>query len=201
MRAVSILLLAGVACAQAPGPQAGTAAGRGGGAGAANRPAISSSVRLEDWALFRSAASSILGWKVGVPAGAYRQLTLSEAAAKADALGVAFVAGSSTQKLSREIPKNLDPRLTANELEAFRDRMRALNMRMPAYFAASMGSDAADVRKLFEFAKALGVETIVASPDPASLAMVDKLAEEFSVNVALLNRSRKETPEIGRAHV
>ena len=50
----------------------------------ATRPLYSASVRLEDWALFRSAASAVLGWKVGVQANAYRQLTFSDAAAKVE---------------------------------------------------------------------------------------------------------------------
>ena len=155
--------------------------------GAGNRPAISSSVRLEDWALFRSAASPILGWKVGVPARAFQQLTFSEAAARADALGLAAIEGFSEQKFSAEIPKNLDYKLTSNEREAVRDRLRALNLRMPAYFTATIGPDEASSRAVFEFAKSFGVETIVGSPDPASLPMIDKLATEFGVNVALSN--------------
>src|SRR4051794_15491329 len=79
MRLASLLILAGVGAgfSQPPGPA--------GGPGAA-RPAVSASVRLEDWALFRSAAAPVLGWKIGVPSAAFRRLTFSEAAAKADAL-------------------------------------------------------------------------------------------------------------------
>src|SRR6185503_432086 len=120
VRTASLLILIGALTlvAQPPG-------GRGGGGGP-QRPAISSSVRLEDWALFRSAAGSVLGWKVGAPAQAYRQLTFSEAAAKVDALGLATIAGVSTQKFSHEIPKNLDYNLTPNELTAVRERLLAL---------------------------------------------------------------------------
>jgi type 1 glutamine amidotransferase len=181
MRAASLLILIAVAgLAQPPG-------GRGGGAGP-QRPAMSSSVRLEDWALFRSAANSVLGWKVGALANVYRQLTFSEAAAKVDALGLATIAGASTQKFSNEIPKNLDYNLTANELVAVRERLLALNLRMAAYFAAAMGPDEASLRRLFEFAKTLGVETIIGSPDPAALTTVARLADEFGVNVALHDR-------------
>src|SRR5713101_8172850 len=179
MRVACILIVTAalIAFSQTPGP----------GPGAGNRPAVSASVRLEDWALFRSAASPILGWKVGVPARAFRQLTFSEAAAKADALGLAAIEGFSAQKFSAEIPKNLDYKLTSNEREAVRDRLRALNLRMPAYFTPSIGPDENSSRAVFEFAKSLGVETIVASPDPASLPLIDKLASEFGVNVALSN--------------
>ena len=174
---VLILVAALIGFSQTPAPAPG----------AGNRPAVSSSVRLEDWALFRSAASPILGWKVGVPARAFLQLTFSEAAARADALGLAAIEGFSGQKFSAEIPKNLDYRLTSNEREAVRDRLRALNLRMPAYFTATIGPDEASSRAVFEFAKSFGVETIVGSPDPASLPMIDKLATEFGVNVALSN--------------
>src|SRR5438477_8611008 len=51
------------------------------------------------------------GWRVGIPAAAFRQLTFSEALAKADTLGVTGVEASSLQKLSVEVPKNLDDRL------------------------------------------------------------------------------------------
>src|SRR5687768_16905774 len=154
------------------------------------RPAVSASVRLEDWALFRSAAAQVLGWKVGIPASEFRQLTFSDAAAKVDALGLANIAGSNVQKFSLEIPKALDYKLAPGELEAVRDRLRALNMRMPAYFTADLGADDATSRKIFEFAKALGVETILAAADPARLPAIDQLANEIGINVALRNGTR-----------
>lgn len=186
-------VLIGSAQVPAPAPGGGTA-GRGGAGPFGPPPPISSSVRLEDWALLRSAAFGILGWRVGIPAEAFRQLTFSEAAAKADALGLAAIEGFSTQKFSAEIPKNLDYNLTPNELTAVKDRLRALNLRMTAYHIDTIGQDEDSRRKLFEFAKGLAVETIISSPDPASFADLDRLANEFGINVAISNRTRKETP-------
>jgi type 1 glutamine amidotransferase/HEAT repeat protein/sugar phosphate isomerase/epimerase len=151
----------------------------------------SASVRLEDWGRIATAASRLLDWKVGVPANAFPGLTFSEAAGKADALGVAFIEGFSTQNLSPEIPKKLDYHLAPGEVKAVQDRLRALNLGMPVYFTATIGPDESSSRKLFEFAKALNVETIVSDPAPESLAAIDKLANEFGVNVALYNGSPK----------
>ncbi len=165
---VMLLAVAGaiVLFAQAP---------RGGGSGAGQPPAApisgpaagSASVRLEDWGRLRTAASPILGWKVGVPATGFGRLTFFEAAGKADVLGVANIEGFSTQKLSPEIPKNLDYNLAPGEVTAVKDRLRALSLRMPAYFIATIGPDESTGRKLFEFAKSLGVETIVSAPLPS----------------------------------
>jgi hypothetical protein len=67
-------------------------------------------------------------------------------------------------------------------------------MRMPVYFTTSIGPDENSSRKLFAFAKSVGVEAIVSAPDPQSLADIDRLAQEFGINVALYNRGRKDTP-------
>jgi len=163
MRTVVLLIvvLAVTAFAQ---PPRGTS--QQAGAASSSPPAGTASVRLEDWGQMRTAASPILGWKVGVATSSFRQLTFSEAAGKADALGVANIQGFSEQKLSPEIPKNLDYKLAPGELTAVRDRLRTLNLRMPAYYTPAIEPDEGAGRKLFEFAKSLGVETIVSSPAP-----------------------------------
>ena len=157
------------------------------------RPLLSASVRLEDWALLRSAAASVLGWRIGIPASAFPQATFSDAAAKVDALGLAFIAGSGSQQFSAEIPKKLDDKLAPGELEAVRDRLRALNMRMPVYFADTLS------REVFTFAKSLGVDTIVSNVESASLPEVDKLAGEFGISVGVaVDSLEKAAPVKGR---
>ena len=184
MRTVVLLIvvLAVTAFAQPP-----RGASQQAGAASSSPPAGTASVRLEDWGQMRTAASPILGWKVGVATSSFRQLTFSEAAGKADALGVANIQGFSEQKLSPEIPKNLDYKLAPGELTAVRDRLRTLNLRMPAYYTPAIEPDEGAGRKLFEFAKSLGVETIVSSPAPEALPALDKLANEFGINIALHN--------------
>src|SRR5205807_1908228 len=48
-----------------------------------------------------------------------------------------------------------------------------------------------------EKAKALGIETIVCNPDPASLTSVDTLASAANVNIAIENGSGRTTPAYG----
>jgi type 1 glutamine amidotransferase/HEAT repeat protein len=143
------------------------------------------SVRLEDWARLRTAAAPLMGWKIGVDARALPALTFTEAAARADALGVGNIAVSAATLLSPDIPKKVDPNLAPGEVTAVKDALRALNLRMPVYFAALGGLDPAEMRKAFEFAKGLGVETIVSPRVALPLEAADKLANEFGVNLAL----------------
>jgi type 1 glutamine amidotransferase/sugar phosphate isomerase/epimerase len=139
----------------------------------------------------RASATSLLGWRVGLPANAFQQLTFSEAAGKVDAVGVAYIEGFSGQKVSPEMQKSLDYNLSPDELAKVKYRLGELRLRMPAYHTDTLPTDASSRRKLFEFAKSLGVEMIVSGSEPASLADLDQLANEFGVNVALENLSPK----------
>jgi type 1 glutamine amidotransferase/sugar phosphate isomerase/epimerase len=135
-----------------------------------------------------------LKWKVGAPAGAFRGLTLSEAVIRTDIVALGYIEGSNTQWVSPEIRKNLDYNLTPNELTAAKNRLRKFRVQMVAYDVDSFGPDDSTRRKVFEFAKSLGVEMIVVAPEPAALPAIDKLANEFGINVAIESLGRKETP-------
>jgi type 1 glutamine amidotransferase len=206
MRAL-LLITAAVASTTigfAQAPPGSPAGGRGGRAGRAGQspaqevrtPATnvsargSASVRVPAWRQLRTAVGSLLGWQVGVSLGSFRQDTFLEAARKAEALDLAAVAGDSRQKVSIQIPKNLDYRLAPGEMDAVRDRMMTLNLRMPVYFTAEISDDEQIARKQFEFAKSLGVETFVVDRTPKALPAIETLANEFGVNVALIGNPK-----------
>ena len=131
-----------------------------------------------------SSALNLLGLRVGFAAGAFGPISFSEAAAKADALGTGFLEASSSQKVSTGIPKSLDYNLSADEVTAVKNRLAELRLRLVAYRADVIPTDESSRRRLFAFAKAVDIETIVTSAAPEDLPDLDKLAGEFGVNVA-----------------
>ncbi len=133
----------------------------------------------------RTGAAAVLGWKVGVAGDSFSQLTFSDAVEKADALSVGDFEGFSTQKVSEDVPKPLGPDLQPGEMRAVKDKLNAVNMRLAAYHVPSLGADEAAMRRIFEFAKVLSIETIVSDQIPDSLPAVDQLAGEFGIDVAL----------------
>jgi type 1 glutamine amidotransferase len=138
-----------------------------------------------------SSALNILGLRVGFSAGAFGPISFSEAAAKADALGTGFLEASSSQKVSPEIPKSLDYNLSPEEVTAVKNRLAELRLRLVAYRAGEIPADESSRRRLFAFAKAVDIETIVTSAAPAALPGLDKLAGEFGVNVAFEDSNPK----------
>jgi type 1 glutamine amidotransferase len=145
----------------------------------------SASVRWEAWSAMRSAAAAIVGWKIGVQAEDFRQLSFFDAGAQIDLQGVGYFEGFSTQKFDQEIPKNVDYNLQPGEITAVKDRLTTLSLVMTAYHVPTIGPAEEETRRLFEFAKNMGVETVVADHMPDSPPAVDKLANEFGVNVAV----------------
>lgn len=155
---------------------------------------LSVSVRPPDQSLERTEAATLLGWRLGVRTDAFGPLTFSEAAARADAAGLAYVEGVSTQKVSAEIPSNLDYNLTPADVEKVKARLNELRLRMPAYYAAAIPTDPASRRKLFEFVHNIGADMIIGSAEPPALPGIDKLANEFAIDVAIANPAAAAAP-------
>lgn len=180
IRTVAFWILTGAALAQTPG-------GRGSQTGP---PVPNLSLRPTGSSLgtIRAGAADNniwFGWHVAVPAADFKQLTFSEALAKADTLGVTGTEASSSQKLSAEVPKNLDYHLQQGERAAVVRRLKELNQQIFAYRVENPSPEEGTLRKVFEFAKALAIPTIIANSDPAVFPTLDKLANEFGINVAI----------------
>ena len=126
----------------------------------------------------------LTNWDLGIPG---MGLTFQESVVRADAALVPFVEASSTQRVSPQVQKNLDHTLTAAEIAAVRAGM-GQNVRISAYRVDSVPADASTRRGIFELARALGATTIVV-PANTDFAGLDTLAEEFRVNVAVMNSS------------
>jgi type 1 glutamine amidotransferase/sugar phosphate isomerase/epimerase len=188
----AILIGAAVIAQQTPPAGAG-GRGRGGagGRGGPNVPAIPNLSQRPTGASLGTirvgAADEKIwfGWHVGISSADFRQLTLAEAVVKSDLLGVTGVEASSTQRIAPEIPKNLDYHLQQGERAAVVRKLREYNQAILAYRVDKLGSDESSERQVFEFAKAINAPLILASAQSADLASLDRLATEYSINVAL----------------
>src|SRR5258708_11869536 len=180
MRTSSAVVALAIGVGAAIGSMHAQTPGRGGRGGQVGPPSVSKRGNRQ----IGSSALNLLGLRVGFSAGAFGPISFSEAAAKADALGTGFLEASSSQKVSAEIPKSLDYNLSPDEVTAVKNRLAELRLRLVAYRAGAIPADESSRRRLFAFAKAVDIETIVTSAAPAALADLDKLAVEFGVNVA-----------------
>ena len=75
----------------------------------------------------------------------------------------------------------------AAAIAAMRRKLAGLGLTISGHGVNRFTADAAANRRLFAFAKAAGIRTITADPDPDSFASLDELVKEFDVRVAIHN--------------
>lgn len=139
-------------------------------------------------------AWTLIGWRTVVLSSSFRQSTIVDAIDKTAAAGAKMMEGYVVQKVSAGIPKSFDWNLADAEVAVVRQKLRSAGVSMPAYYTRNIPKDEEGIRKLFGFAKALGVETIIGEPPPEQLAFIDKFATEYGINVAIHNHTPKNSP-------
>jgi sugar phosphate isomerase/epimerase len=144
---------------------------------------------------------TLLGWKIGPQIYSFRLFPFDEAIKKVKACGVASFELFSGQKLSKDINVAVGPDLLKPEnkdaFKRFRDLL-AENGVAPHSMGVCPGN-----RQHFDFAAAIGLPVLNCEPDFNQLADVDKLANEYRINVGLHNHpkpSRYWDPQIVLEH-
>ena len=139
-----------------------------------------------------------LGWRLGIEAYTFHKYTLFEAIDKTAELGLAYMGGLCFQKVSKDIPKKFDLNLTDDELKQVRLKLDAAGITMLTYYIGRIPKDEAGCRKVFEFGRKIGIETFMSEPVPEALDTIERLCDEYDINVALHNHGPKASPHYWR---
>ncbi|MEI9892592.1 MAG: sugar phosphate isomerase/epimerase [Chthoniobacter sp.] len=132
-------------------------------------------------------ASEALGWHLATKAYTFRAITLYETIEITRSLGLKYFELNPTQKLSAENPVNTNDTLTPELRAALKAKFAAAGIKVANYGVVKLTKDEATDRKVFDFAKDMGIETIVSEPEDGSFDLLDKLTAEYGINVAIHN--------------
>lgn len=131
-----------------------------------------------------------LGWRVGCTLYSFNKFPFVEAVAKNASLGLRYAEGFTWQALSKEHPKAKTDQALSPELRKLAKKVLADQGVKLISTYCTLGKDEAANRKIFEFARDMGLEFVVAEPPLDALDMVEKLANEFQVSVAIHNHPK-----------
>ena len=112
-----------------------------------------------------------LGWRLACQAYSFNQFTFFEAVDKTASLGLHFIEAYPGQRISKDGPAAVSADMNAADRKVVLKKLADSNVKM-----VNFGVGGYD-RKHFEFAKEMGVETLVAEPNEADVDAVDKLCE------------------------
>lgn len=125
-----------------------------------------------------AAAAQATNLNLGVQLYSLRGYKVDEALRHARDLGFKFV-----EFYPGMYPLNAD----ATAIDAMKKQLADLGLTISAHGVNRFTKDAVANRKMFEFAKAAGIRTFGADPDPDSFASLDELVKEFDIRVAIHN--------------
>jgi len=126
-----------------------------------------------------------LGWKLAIHSYTFQKFSIFDAIDKTAALGVKYMSISGSV-----IMDGTNRHTTVDISPADREAIdKKLKERGFGHFlnigVVQLPADEAKSRKVFEFAKAWGIDTLVAEPEPAALDTVEKLCKEYNIKVAI----------------
>lgn len=128
-------------------------------------------------------------WQLGVQAYTFRKSTVAETIAKSNALGLRVIELYPGQKLGGGLAGTSNYTMDAAAKAGLQALLKANRMRIAAYGVCTPGKPE-DWRQLFEFAREMGIPTLISEPGPDQLDLVEQLADEFGINVAFHNHAK-----------
>lgn len=127
---------------------------------------------------------------LGVQAWTFHKETLFEAIDHAKELGLKYIELIPSQALSPEDKSvKFDESASDELIKKVQARLKEADVQAISYGVVRL-KDEAEARKSFEFAKKMGIKTITAEPPQDAMKMVDKLANEYEINVAIHNHPK-----------
>ena len=134
-----------------------------------------------------------IGWRLACQLYTFRDRSFYEALDAIAALGIRNVEPCFFLPLSKEKPDlKTNESLSPDLRRELKSRLDDRGMKMVNYYAP-IDSDTGTFRKIFDFAKEMGVETLVAEPPPEVFDAIDKLCKEYKINLAVHNHP--ESPD------
>ena len=121
-------------------------------------------------------------FNLGIQSYCFRKfLPISELVDALEQAGLSYV-----EIWPRHLHWTLDGAEKAGALSVLRDKGIALS----AYGAVDFANDEAQARKVFDFARTMGIETVVSEPPLEAMDLLEKLCDEYEINLAIHNHPR-----------
>ncbi|HZF38489.1 MAG TPA: sugar phosphate isomerase/epimerase [Blastocatellia bacterium] len=126
-----------------------------------------------------------LGLKIGVATYTVRELPIEEAIKVLQRVGLKYIS-------IKNVKNHIDISHTTEERKQRAQMFRDAGLVPLSVGNVGMKNDEADVRRAFEFARDIGVPTMVCAPDKNSVPILDKMVKEFDIKLAIHNHGPED---------
>ncbi|WP_162342767.1 sugar phosphate isomerase/epimerase family protein [Cyclobacterium salsum] len=129
-------------------------------------------------------------WRMGIALYSFNRFPFSSSLEKAKAAGVTYVEGFDFHKMGSDFGDKTMKDLGPSEAKTVKMLLKDKGLKMKSMYVGTAQTEA-DWRNAFELAKSLKVQYLVTEPKREHWDLVDELAGEFDINVALHQHSKE----------
>ena len=131
-----------------------------------------------------------LGWRLGCQLYTFRRISLYEALPKIASLGLRSIEPCFFLRLDAQRPKlKTNETLSPEVRKEFKAHLADYGIRMDNFYS-NLDANEGECRKKFDFAKEMGVKTIISEPSADAFDMIETLSDEYRINLAVHNHPR-----------
>ena len=139
-------------------------------------------------------ASEKLGIKLSIQCYTYRAITFFETVDKAAKMGIKYLEIYPGQKLKPDSPAKISSDMNDEVFADIQTKLASAGgLKIVAFGVAPVPNDEPAARKVFEWAKKMGIEVLVTETVPTEVH--DKLCAEFNLRMALHNHPKTWSPD------
>ena len=130
-------------------------------------------------------------WRLGMQAYSFNRFTFYEAVEKNKALGMSTIEGYPGQKLSDQHgDAKFDHTMSPALMLEVKQMLKAQGVTLVNYGVVGLPNDEKECKRVFDFARTMGIETIVSEPPEDAFDLIDRLCQEYKIGVALHNHPK-----------
>lgn len=131
-------------------------------------------------------------WRLAIAGFTFKKYTLYEAIEKTSSLGLNLITCGRGLSLSEDNPgvRSDYLKLTAELRNELKQKLKKEGIKLIQYGIVKFPNNETECRKVFDFAKEMNIETILAEPDLDAFDLLDRLCEEYSINIAIHNHDK-----------
>jgi sugar phosphate isomerase/epimerase/HEAT repeat protein len=136
------------------------------------------------------AAAEKLGWRLCMQSYTFNHFTFAESLEKTASLGLKYIEIYPGQKIAKDRPGAIDHNMSDEAIAEMKKMAADKGIKIVCYGVVGLDKNEAADRKVFEFAKKVGIEVINSEPPQDSFDLLDKLTEEYNIKVGLHNHPK-----------
>src|SRR5215216_4519749 len=122
-------------------------------------------------------------FRIGIASYTFRKMSLDDTIKALQRLNLNYI---SIKDFHLSLKSNKDERQLAVQ------KLKAAGITPLSCGNITMENDEANIRTAFEYAKDCGIPTIVCSPHPDSMSMLDKMVKEYNIKLAIHNHGPED---------